>query len=247
MLAIFDFDGTIVKETVFQVIRNYLVDKVYKNPDDKERVVFQNAYGAYKILMKRSNSEKMAMRLLRDLDLILYKTAKYNIKSDAPNIARNLTLIEGVKNFIQNLYEKSYKIFIVSQAQYDVIKEFLKINNINCFIKDVYATNLIVDEEGHVVDFFCYPVNSNIEWDIFNLGMSKYRVIKNIQEECSKTDGVEYNRENTILITDYESEIVELRKLLKVYLYKTNHPKFEEIKEKVDIVFNEFDELYDKI
>ncbi len=253
MLIMFDFDGTVIKETVFHVVRDYLIDKIVKKKSNSWKFLKElkegKAYGIFKILMERTNSERYAMRVLRDLDIIIYRNSGYNIKKHDHIIAKKLTMVDNVDKFIKSLNERGHRIFILSQAQYDIVVKFLKVHNLLDYVDGVYATYLITDNKGNVLDFFCWPVDSKRTIDMFNLNMSKHRVVENLQKKYSKIDGIEYDRRNTVFITDYENELelTRIRKLARVYLLKTNHPRFEEIKDKVDLIFESFYELYNKI
>lgn len=125
---IFDFDGTLVDSTdVLMLVFNELADKYNFNRIDHEDV---------EKLRHMSNLERS-----RYVNFPLYKVpfiaAEFNLLYNRQ--LKNVNFFDGIKDMLDELKNRGYKIAIISSNSENNIKEFLKNNNID-YINEVLSS-----------------------------------------------------------------------------------------------------------
>lgn len=138
---VFDFDGTLVdSQDVLIEVYNQLAEK-YK-AKKMEQKDFEYIKGLSITERCRYLNFKLHKFPLMALDI--YKLYKHSIE--------NLVLFDGIKELLEELNERGFKLAVISTNSENNIREFLKINEID-YIKEIICSNRIFGKEKDIRRF----------------------------------------------------------------------------------------------
>ncbi|WP_226668103.1 HAD-IA family hydrolase [Metabacillus litoralis] len=140
--VVFDFDGTIADTTkVFMYAWNYLADKYrYKKIE----------------LDQLETIKKLNMRersILLNFPLYKIPIVMPELIKQYKNSVVEITLFPGIKNLLENLHKKGYKIAIISSNSEENIKYVLKRNHADTLITDVISAKRIFGKDKTINQF----------------------------------------------------------------------------------------------
>lgn len=124
-LLVFDFDGTICDS--YDFVLNKLLKYLNKDPASFDHQYFRRL---------------PTRQVLASLNLTKFDTAKliYKVRSDAKNSAASLRPIPMIPQILKNLYQRGYKLAILSTNSKEAIKKFCQANDLLPIFDDIVTS-----------------------------------------------------------------------------------------------------------
>ena len=204
-LICFDVDGTLIDNVKFswQIFHDYFQTDKHRREDAKKK--FFNGEITYLEWAEH------------DINLWKGKNAK---REDFLDAIKNLKLMKGAMETLQELKKRGYKLAIISGSLNIILEKFIP--NYEKFFDDVFLSRICFDEDGNIIKVQA----TEFDMDAKALALKKIAERENISlEEC-------------VFIGDYLNDLKIMQEAGLGIAFNCSH---EELKKVADVVIDKKD------